>query len=385
MWYNNSMINRTFWLKQIKESWKHKSVIWLSGVRRAGKTFLCRSIENIEYFDCELIKVKTRLEDPEAFLKNLGKKRAIVLDEIHRLDNASEVLKIAADYFTNIKVIATGSSSLGASKKFKDTLTDRKVNLWLTPMILNDLSDFKNQNIEHRLLHGGLPPFFISKEVPEKSFQGWIDDYWAKDIQELFRLMNKPSFQKFAELLFMQSSGIFEATRFTKPCKVSRVAISNYLKILEETYVVHVIKPFSSYKPTEIISAPKVYAFDTGFVCYYKEWDKLRRDDLGYLWEHFVLNEIQANLQTRRINYWRDKRGHEVDFIFKKRGNPIIAIECKWSADNFDSRGIEAFRRQYPQGKNYLVAYDVERDFTKRFGNIEITFTSLISLIKALA
>lgn len=378
------MIKRTFWIKKVNDAWEEKSVIWLSGVRRAGKTFLCKSLGSVEYFDCELIAVKKKLEDPEAFLKSLGKKKTIVLDEIHRLDNASEVLKIAADYFVNIKIIATGSSSLGASKKFKDTLTDRKVNLWLTPMILEDLSDFKNQRLEHRLLHGGLPPFFMSTEIPEKSFQGWVDDYWAKDIQELFRLMNKPSFQKFAELLFMQSNGIFEATRFTKPCEVSRTAINNYLKVLEETYVVHVIKPFSSYKPTEIISAPKVYAFDTGFVCYYKEWDKLRREDLGHLWEHFVLNEIQATLQTRKINYWRDKRGHEIDFVFKKRGKPIIAIECKWSSTSFNSSGIEAFRRQYPEGKNYLVANDIDMNLIRKFGDLEIEFVNLKSLIEAL-
>ncbi len=378
----NNMINREFWIKHIKNAWKNKSVIWLSGVRRAGKTFLCRSIDNVEYFDCELIRVKKRLEDPEAFLKSLREKSIIVLDEVHRLDNASEVLKIAADYFSNIKIIATGSSSLGASKKFKDTLTDRKINIWLTPMILKDLENFKRQNIEHRLLYGGLPPFFQSKEIPENGFQGWMDDYWAKDIQELFRLMNRSSFQKFAELLFMQSGGIFEATRFTKPCEVSRTAINNYLKALEETYVVHIIKPFSSYKPTEIISAPKVYAFDTGFVCYYKEWDKLRREDLGYLWEHFVLNELQANMQTRQINYWRDKRGHEIDFVIKKRGRNPIAIECKWSSDNFNLSGLEAFRRQYPQGENYLVANDVDMTLTRRFGELEIKFIDLHSLIK---
>ncbi len=376
------MIKRTFWQKKVKEAWRQKSVIWLSGVRRAGKTFLCKSLEEVEYFDCELIRVKNKLEDPETFFKSLDKKRTIVLDEIHRLGNASEVLKIAADYFTNIKTIATGSSSLGASRKFKDTLTGRKVNLWLTPMILEDLKDFKNQKIEHRLLHGGLPPFFMSSEVPEKNFQDWMDDYWAKDIQELFRLMNRSSFQKFAELLFMQSGGIFEATRFTKPCEVSRTAINNYLKVLEETYVIHIIKPFSSYKPTEIISAPKVYAFDTGFVCYYREWDKLRREDLGYLWEHFVLNEVQANLQTRRINYWRDKRGHEVDFIMQKRGKPLIAIECKWSGNSFDSSGLEAFRRQYPKGENYLVANDIDMTLTKKIRDLEIDFVSLETLIK---
>src|SRR3989338_2005100 len=140
-----------------------------------------------------------------------------------------------------------------------------------------------------------------------------MDAYWAKDIQELFRLEKKYSFQKFIELIMAQSGSIFEATRFTTPCEVSRTTITNYLKVLEATFVAHVIHPFSFHRPTEIISAPKIYGFDTGFVCYYRGWHQLREEDLGILWEHYVLNEIQARLHTRRIHYWRDKRGHEMD------------------------------------------------------------------------
>ena len=44
--YNKRMIKRMSWLAKIKEAWKQKSVIWLSGVRRAGKTFLTRSIDD---------------------------------------------------------------------------------------------------------------------------------------------------------------------------------------------------------------------------------------------------------------------------------------------------------------------------------------------------
>ena len=47
------------------------------------------------------------------------------------------------------------------------------------------------------------------------------------------------------------------------------------------------------------------------------------------LWEHFVLNEIHAALQTRRIHYWRDKRGHEVDFVLTRRGGNPIAEDRK--------------------------------------------------------
>jgi hypothetical protein len=81
-------------------------------------------------------------------------------------------------------------------------------------------------------------------------------------------------------------------------------------------------------------------AFDTGFVCYHRGWHQLRREDLGLLWEHYVLNELHAHLQSRRVLYWRDKRGHEVDFIWQPRGGAPIAIECKWSAADFDPTAL---------------------------------------------
>lgn len=377
------MVSRQFWLSKIEESWKQRSVLWLSGVRRVGKTYLCQTLSEIQYFDCELPRVRRMLDDPQAFLEDVKKGR-IVLDEIHRLENPSAILKIAADHYPNIRILATGSSTLGASAKFRDTLAGRKTEVWLTPMIRADLEDFGREEMRHRFLHGGLPPFFLAEELPERDFQEWMDAYWAKDIQELFRLERRRSFQRFAELLMAQSGGIFEATRFARPCEVSRTTVSNYLAVLEATFVVHVIRPFSSHRPTEIVSAPKVYGFDTGFVCYHRGWSELRYEDMGLLWEHFVLNEIMAHLQSREVRYWRDKRGHEVDFVLvRRREGPPLAIECKWSAEAFAPRPLLAFRKQYPQGENFVVAHDVDRAFTQTYDGVEVRFVSLGELMSA--
>jgi uncharacterized protein len=377
------MVHRHFWLDKLEAAWKRRSVLWLSGVRRAGKTVLSQSLPDTEYFDCELPRVRRMLDDPEGFLRDMGEK-TIVLDEIHRLENPSEVLKIAADHFRKMKVLATGSSTLGASAKFRDTLAGRKEELWLTPMTTADLEDFGQADLHHRLLHGGLPPFFLSESLPEREFQEWMDAYWAKDVQELFRLERRQSFQRFAELLMAQSGGIFEATKFARPCEVSRTTIANYLGVLEATFVAHVLRPYSSHRSTEIVSAPKVYGFDTGFVCYHRGWHTLRRDDMGLLWEHFVLNEMQAHLQSRNIRYWRDKRGHEVDFVLAGRRKPALAIECKWSAAEFEPINLQAFRRRYPHGDNLVVANDVDRSFSRSYGDLRVKFVGLAALVSEL-
>jgi predicted AAA+ superfamily ATPase len=181
-----------------------------------------------------------------------------------------------------------------------------------------------------------------------------------------------------------QSGGIFEASRFATPCEVSRTTISNYLAVLEATFIVHVVRPFSSHKPTEIISAPKVYAFDTGFMCYYRGWQGLRREDLGELWEHFVLNEIQGHLQARKVQYWRDKRGHEVDFILTDRRGIPTAVECKWSASEFEATNIKAFRRVYDKGDNFVVANDVKRPFFRDYEGVHVKFVGMGNLIEEL-
>jgi len=384
------IIKRSFWQNLIEEAWKEKNIIWLMGVRRVGKTSLCKSLADIEYFDCERPRVRELLHDPEEFLDNYQGKR-IVLDEIHRLENPSELLKLAADHYPSIKIIATGSSTLGASSKFKDTLTGRKREIWLTPLLLEEMQYFGNTNIRHRFLFGGFPAFFENKELPETDFREWIDAYWAKDIQELFSVSKRYAFQKFCELLLINSGGIFEATRFTAPCEVSRQTIAHYVTVLEETFVVHIIRPYSTHKSTEIVMAPKIYGFDTGFVCYAKGRDCLRAEDLGFMWEHCVLNEMHGYLQTRSINYWRDKRNHEIDFVVHNRkGNQLIAIECKFISSQDDilsgsiGKNFEAFRLHYPGDSNFIVSQNVDVAYIREYKGIKITFLNTQELIRRL-
>ncbi len=377
------MIRRSFWERRIEAAWRRRSVVWLMGVRRVGKSVLSQSLPDVRYYDCELPRVRRLLDDPESFLAD-QRGRRIVLDEIHRLPNPAEVLKIAADHFPATRILATGSSTLGASARFRDTLAGRKEEVWLTPMSLADLEDFGKTDLRYRLLRGGLPPFFLAQELPEREFQEWLDAYWAKDILELFRLERRQSFQRLVELLMAQSGGIFEASGFARACEVSRTTIANYVAVLESTFVVHLIRPFAGGGAAEIVSAPKVYGFDTGFVCYHRGWHELRREDLGLLWEHLVLNELHAHLGQGAIHYWRSKHGNEVDFVLARRGQPPTAIECKWSAAEFDPASLKAFRSRYLKGSNYVVSADVGPPLTRRYGALAVRFVSLAALLQEL-
>ncbi|MCZ7663107.1 MAG: DUF4143 domain-containing protein [Thermoleophilia bacterium] len=360
-------------------------MVWLFGVRRIGKTTLCQSLDSAEYFDCELPTVRRQLAEPERFLAGLRGKR-IVLDEIHRLPRPSEVLKIAADHYPYVKVVATGSSTLAATAKFSDTLAGRKVAVWLTPMMSRDLEEFGG-SLETRLWNGGVPPFFLGgTDSAAAEFEEWLDAFWARDIQELFRIERRSSFRRFTEMLLLNSGGIFEATTYTGPCEASRPTISNYLQVLQETRVAHVLAPFSTRRASEIVKAPKVYALDTGFVRHARGLASPRPEDYGCFWEHYVLNEIHARAPLVKPRYWRTKHGQEVDFVVMRRGRGLLAVECTWSEASLrDVSGLAALKRAYSEAEAVVVVPVLSREYKVGLGGTtEATVVDLEGLLRRL-
>jgi len=60
------MIRREYWLKRIEDAWSRRSVVWLSGVRRVGKTTLVKMWPDVVYMNCDLPSVVRSLEYPES-------------------------------------------------------------------------------------------------------------------------------------------------------------------------------------------------------------------------------------------------------------------------------------------------------------------------------
>jgi predicted AAA+ superfamily ATPase len=350
------MISRQLWIDLVEKSWRERPVIWLTAPRRVGKTTLARSIPDVAYFDCELPSSRRDAEDTEAFLKAYEGRR-IVLDEIHRLTDPSNLLKLAADHFPGTRILATGSSTLAASARFRDTLAGRKRTIHLQPVLAEELEAF-GALLPKRLLHGGLPAQLLAPAPVEEDFREWIEAYWARDILELFSVGKRHAFLKFLELLWLQSGGLCELSNLAAPCQVSRQTLANYLDILAATGVVRIIRPFAQNPAREIVAMPKVYAFDTGFVCHVRGITSLRPDDMGTLWEHLVLDTLLFHLPAEEIHYWRDKQKHEIDFVWAPRTARPIAIQCKWRAAAGTPADFASFSSLYPAADRWILAAD---------------------------
>jgi len=363
-------------LRRIDRAWQRAPVVWLSGVRRVGKTTLAKQIPDALFLNCDLPSTMRQLEDPERFLASV-EESVVVFDEIHRLEDPSRLLKIAADEFDNLRILATGSSTLAATLKFKDSLTGRKRPVHLLPALHGELASFGVRSLEKRLLHGGLPEPLLADQKDHEFFSEWLDSYFSRDVQELFRVAKRREFLLLVQSLLRASGGLLEVTSLAKHCQLTRPTVTSYLEALQVTHLIALIRPFHGGGRQELLRQPKAYGFDTGFVTYARGWDSLRAEDCGDLWEHVVLETLIARHGLDRVFFWRDKQKREVDFVIPEGRGRCVAIECKWRADAFSPRGVAAFRKLHPEGANYVVTPEPGRPYLRRVADLDIVFCSL--------
>jgi predicted AAA+ superfamily ATPase len=372
------MIQRPYWIEQISAAWSKRSVVWLSGVRRSGKTTLSKMLPDIAYYNCDLPSVQRALEDPEPLFDALPKRVTVVFDEVHRIQDPSRLLKIAADAYPGLQILATGSSTLSATRKFKDSLTGRKINLALSPVLWPECTeDFGIQDLDRRMLHGGLPEALLAESKDASFFAEWMDSFFARDIQEMFNIRNRAGFLALFQLLMRQSGGMTDTTGLSKLSGLSRPTVTSYMEAMRIAQAVNLLPPFHGGGRREIVSRPKVYGFDTGLVTHVKGWDQIREEDKGILWEHLVFDVLRTSIDQDRIYYWRDKSEKEIDFVIRRTRDSVDAVECKIQPDHFQPKALLAFRALYPKGDNYVVSPRVKKSYTRRFDALEVNFNPL--------
>ncbi len=109
------MMLRPFWIDKITQAWLKRPIVWLSGVRRVGKTTLSKMFPEAVFLNCDLPSVAQTLAAPDSFYDGLGNNATIIFDEVHRIEAPSQLLKITADEYSHLKILETGSINIGGN------------------------------------------------------------------------------------------------------------------------------------------------------------------------------------------------------------------------------------------------------------------------------
>lgn len=371
--------------------------IVLTGPRQAGKTtigkHLCQQLihqqryQQLLYLNCDYLEIRQWLTSP-VFLteaeKTLSLKNYILfIDEVQRLESPGLLLKIIVDLKLPIKLIASGSSQLEIKSKVQEFLTGRQLETVILPLSCREI-DFK-KDYRTILQYGSYPQVYLA---PQKQvlLQALYKNYIQKDIIEFLQIGKPDMIQQLLGLLAHSSGQLVNFQQLATDCRVNVGTIRHYIDVLEQTYIITMIKPYVGNKRTELTSNPICYFIDNGFrnqvLNNFAPIEN--RTDNGLLVENLVFQEIyKYQIQERKnwqIHYWRTKSGAEVDFILKINFETVIPIEIKYR----NLQGLQ-LSRSY---KSFLEAYNSQCGFviTKNevgqlhYQNSEIYFIPLENL-----
>ena len=367
------MIARPLWLNTVCNAWSRRSIVWLSGVRGAGKTMLGRMIADAARLNCDLPSVQRKLKDPETAFRALLRHRAVVIDEVHRLDDPGGVLEVVGDRYPDLRVLAAGTPTATATKKLADAHRDRVVEVHLCPVPWQECLAFSMENLDRRLLHGGLPEALLAARKDPDFFSGWIDAFYARDVLALFNTRNRRGFLELFRVLLRESGDQLDFGRLASMSGQSRPTVSVHLEALRVLGAIRLVRPFHGERSQEIVSRPRCYAFDTGFVTFERGW---RDEDRGLLWKHLVLDELRLQFRENSVRYWRDKSRREVDFVIQRGTGDVDLVACEIDPYALDPGPAELFRSRYAKGANYIVTPAVRSPYRIQHGSMTFTVCS---------
>ncbi|MBU1487527.1 ATP-binding protein [bacterium] len=336
-------------------------IIVIIGPRQAGKTCLLHllaelllkeeniSQDQIHYFDLEDIDTLSYFNSisPAALASQFREKERtfLFIDEVQYLDNPSNLLKIIHDHFPHIKLIVSGSSTLAIKKKFKESLTGRKAVFNLRTLSFDEFLRFKGSHLlkvkreldwrrpegissllakeffeffQEFILFGGYPKVVLENNREKKVAQlsKIYNSYIRKDIKDLGAVENVAALNRLVSLLAFQIGQIINIEELTANLRISRKTVERYIFLLENTFAIHLLKPYFTNKRKEISKMPKVYFEDTGLRnVIIKNLDPLSlRNDSGFLFENAVFNTLIKRLKPlEELKFWRTQAGAEVD------------------------------------------------------------------------
>lgn len=365
-------------------------IIVLHGARQVGKTYILYFLENylkekkevVHYIDLEDSRyVKILNSGVEEFVKylketgiNTNSKIFILIDEIQYLDNPSSFLKLMADHNKNIKLVVSGSSSFEIKSKFKDSLVGRTVNFEIFNLSFKEFLLFKQNVFDDKniytqkkidelknlfkeyVLYGGYPKIVLNDEIEkkEKYLQQIADTYIRKDIRDLASIKDIDKFNKLLEVLASQSGNLLNIAELSNTCKISKQTIENYLFIMENTYIIKLVKPYSKNIRSELFKMPKIYFYDSGLM--QMLWLKsLQKEIIGNVFETSIFSELVKKYSKENIRYWRTADKKEIDFILNIK-NEILPIEVKLNFEQFNPTAVNYFKGKYEIKSHKLIA-----------------------------
>jgi len=365
------------------------------GPRQSGKTTLAQqSFPDYTYFSFEDPDTRALVRaDPRGFLNAYKDAKGVILDEIQHVPDLLSYMQTYIDKYKKIgHFIITGSHNLLLNESISQSLAGRIAILTLLPLSLQELQSaaVTPLEIDSVLFKGFYPGPNSTTMDPLLWYRSYLNTYIERDVRQIKNITSLADFQNFVKLCAGRVGQELNMTALSNDVGVSVPTISQWLSVLEASYIIILMQPYYKNFSKRLIKAPKLYFVDPGIVC-----SLLSITDTSQLFPHYLRgglfeSMIIADFYKQRFNqglnpncyFWRDQNGYEIDCIVEQP-NLLRPIEIKVS-QAYNTAALTHLTKwneiTETDPKNNVLIYGGDLDQPTQFGSI-VSWRSIQGLV----
>jgi predicted AAA+ superfamily ATPase len=313
--------------------------VTLTGPRQSGKSTLCRAcFPNLGYANLEAPDVREFAKsDPRGFLRQFS--RGAVLDEVQRAPELASYLQVIVDEDpTPGRWVLTGSQNFALIESVSQSLAGRSAVLHLLPLTHNEVRRFgaRPTTLDDALVTGGYPRIYDGGIPASEWLSAYVATYVERDVRTIANVGDLALFQRFLGLCAGRTGQLLNFSSLASDCGVSQPTARAWLSILEASFILFRVMPWSGNIGKRLTKMPKLHFYDTGLACWLlgiRSAEQLATHPLrGAIFETWVVSEVvkhRANAGERAgVWFYREQRGAEADLLVEHAGG-FTVVEVK--------------------------------------------------------
>lgn len=352
--------NKEYDLLKSMEDYPVSAII---GARQTGKSTLAKYLMEKKghyvYLDLEDPGDLAKLQNPKDYFE-LHRDKTICIDEIQRGKELFPIIRSLVDKNNkNGQFLILGSASPELLRQSSESLAGRIDYHELSAFMLNELS--QQTDLHTYMNRGGFPKSILAKDntVSFDWRQNFIQTFLERDIRTFGFTIPPENLRRLWKMLAHVNGQLLNHSQLGNSLGVSHTTIRSYIDILEETYMLRILQPYSGNLKKRLVKSPKVYIKDPGILNtllnLHSFEDIFSHPAYGSIWEGLVIEHIIQNTKYWEPYFYRTSNGNEIDLILEK-GRQRIAIECKNTSSPKVTRGFHLALSELKIKKAFLVA-----------------------------